>query len=375
MCGGDISFGAMIDRSLIVQAPKVLLHDHLDGGLRPQTVIDLAREFGYDRLPTQEPDELARAFTAGADRKSLELYLEGFEHTIGVLQTRDALVRVAEECAADLAADGVVYAEVRYAPELSTRAGLSLDEVTLAILEGFDQGSRAHGITMGFIVTAMRQFGRSVEIAELAIRHRDRGVMGFDVAGPEVGYPPTRYLDAFNRIHQANFHLTIHAGEAFGLPSIWEALQWCGAERLGHGVRIVDDIKLAADGSVEMGRLASYVRDRRVPLEMCPTSNVHTGAVNSIEDHPINLLRRLRFRVTVNTDNRLMSGITLSDEFTALSSAFGFGLGEMQWLTLNAMKSAFAPFDERLRLINGVIKPGYARLMAESAYAEAVPQH
>ena len=365
----------MIERSLIVQAPKVLLHDHLDGGLRPQTVIDLARESGYDRLPTQDPDELARAFTAGADRKSLELYLEGFEHTVGVLQTREALVRVAEECAADLAADGVVYAEVRYAPELSTRAGLSLDEVTLAILEGFDRGREAHGITMGFIVTAMRQFGRSVEVAELAIRHRDHGVMGFDVAGPEVGYPPTRYLDAFNRIHQANFHLTIHAGEAFGLPSIWEALQWCGAERLGHGVRIVDDIKVADDGSVEMGLLASYVRDRRVPLEMCPTSNVHTGAVNSIEDHPINLLRRLRFRVTVNTDNRLMSGITLSDEFAALSSAFGFGLDEMQWLTLNAVKSAFAPFDERLRLINGVIKPGYARLMAESAYAEAVPHH
>jgi adenosine deaminase len=340
---------------------------------RPHTVIDLAREVGYDRLPTQDPDALARAFTEGADRKSLELYLEGFEHTVGVLQTREALVRVAEECAADLAADGVVYAEVRYAPELSTRNGLSLDEVTEAILEGFDLGAKAHGIGMGFIVTAMRQFGRSVEIAELAIRHRDQGVVGFDVAGPEVGYPPTRYMDAFNLIHQANFHLTIHAGEAFGLPSIWEALQWCGAERLGHGVRIVDDIQVGDDGSVEMGRLASYVRDRRVPLEMCPTSNVHTGAASSIEEHPIGLLRRLRFRVTVNTDNRLMSGITLTDEFAALSQSFGFGLDEMQWLTLNAMKSAFAPFDERLRLINGVIKPGYARLMAESAYAEAVP--
>ena len=363
----------MIERAAIAQAPKVLLHDHLDGGLRPETVIDLAREVGYDQLPTEDPDELARAFTAGADRKSLELYLEGFEHTVGVLQTREALLRVAEECAADLAADGVVYAEVRYAPELSTRDGLSLDDVTEAILEGFDRGARAHGIGMGFIVTAMRQFGRSVEVAELAIRHRDQGVVGFDVAGPEVGFPPTRYMDAFNLIHQANFHLTIHAGEAFGLPSIWEALQWCGAERLGHGVRIVDDIKVGDDGGVEMGRLASYVRDRRVPLEMCPTSNVHTGAASSIEEHPIGLLRRLRFRVTVNTDNRLMSGITLTDEFAALSHSFGFGLDEMQWLTLNAMKSAFAPFDERLRLINGVIKPGYARLMAETAYAEAVP--
>jgi adenosine deaminase len=365
----------MIERDVIRQAPKVLLHDHLDGGLRPQTVIELARDVGYDRLPTQDPAELARSFTAGADRKSLELYLEGFEHTVGVLQTREALIRAAEECAADLAADGVVYAEVRYAPELSTRDGLSLDAVTEAILEGFDRGARANDIGMGFIVTAMRQFARSVEIAELAIRHRDQGVVGFDVAGPEVGFPPTRYMDAFNLIHQANFHLTIHAGEAFGLPSIWEALQWCGAERLGHGVRIVDDIKVLDDGTVEMGRLASYVRDRRVPLEMCPTSNVHTGAAPSIEEHPINLLRRLRFRVTVNTDNRLMSGITMSDEFESLSKAFGFGLDEMQWLTLNAMKSAFAPFDERLRLINGVIKPGYARLMAESAYAEVVPHH
>ncbi len=362
-----ISFVAMIDRSVIHRAPKVLLHDHLDGGLRPSTVIELAREYGYDGLPTEDPDELARAFTAGADRKSLVLYLEGFAHTVGVMQTREALVRVAEECAADLAADGVVYAEIRYAPELSTSTGLSLDEVVLAILEGFERGSSAHGISLGLILTGMRQFARSVEIAELAIRHRDDGVVGFDVAGPEAGFPPTRYLDAFNLIHQANFHLTIHAGEAFGLPSIWEALQWCGAERLGHGVRIIDDITVGPDGEVALGRLAGYVRDRRVPLEMCPTSNVHTGAASSIENHPIDLLRRLRFRVTVNTDNRLMSGISLTDEFATLSSTFGFDLHEMQWLTLNAIKSAFAPFDERLRLINGVIKPGYAELMAESA--------
>jgi adenosine deaminase len=199
--------------------------------------------------------------------------------------------------------------------------------------------------------------------------------VGFDVAGPEKGFPPTRYLDAFNLIHQANFHLTIHAGEAFGLPSIWEALQWCGAHRLGHGVRIVDDIEVADDGSVKMGRLASYVRDMRVPLEMCPTSNVHTGAATTIEAHPIDLLRRLRFRVTVNTDNRLMSDVTLSDEFETLSRVFGIDLDEMQWLTLNAMKSAFAPFDERLRLINGVIKPGYARLMAETDLADTAARY
>jgi adenosine deaminase len=363
---------AMIDQAVVRRAPKVLLHDHLDGGLRPATVIELAREVGYAGLPSTDPAELARFFTAGADRKSLELYLEGFEHTVAVLQTRDALIRAALECAADLAADGVVYAEVRYAPELSTHAGLSLDEVVEAVLEGFRQGEAATGIRIGFIVTAMRQFARSVEIAELAVRHRAGGVCGFDVAGPEAGFPPTRHLDAFNLIHQANFHLTVHAGEAFGLPSIWEALQWCGAERLGHGVRIVDDITIGTDGHVALGPLAAYVRDRRVPLEMCPTSNVHTGAVPAIEEHPIDLLRRLRFRVTVNTDNRLMSGVTLSDEFVTLARVFGFGLDEMQWLTLNAMKSSFAPFDERLRLINGVIKPGYAGLLAESAYATAI---
>jgi adenosine deaminase len=362
----------MINRELIRQAPKVLLHDHLDGGLRPQTVIELARDSGYDALPTTDAGELASFFTSGADRKSLELYLEGFDHTVAVLQTREALSRVAFECAQDLAADGVVYAEVRYAPELSTRTGLSLDEVVEAILDGFQRGEAATGIRLRFIVTAMRQFARSVEIAELAVRHRDAGVVGFDVAGPEAGFPPTRHLDAFNLIHQANFHLTIHAGEAFGLPSIWEALQWCGAHRLGHGVRIVDDIDVRGDGEVRLGRLAAYVRDQRIPLEMCPTSNVQTGAVGAIEDHPIDLLRRLRFRVTVNTDNRLMSGVSMSSEFEAMSRVFGFGLDEMQWLTLNAMKSAFCPFDERLRLINGVIKPGYARLLAESEYSAAV---
>jgi len=351
----------------IREAPKVLLHDHLDGGLRPSTVVDLAREFGYDKLPTTDPDELALWFRRGADRKSLELYLETFEHTVGVLQERDAIIRVAAECAEDLAADGVAYAEVRYAPELSTERGLTLDEVIEANIEGFRIGTEraaANGnpIAMRILVTAMRQAARSVEVAEAAVRWRDAGVVGFDIAGPEAGYRPTRHLEAFDYIRHENFHITIHAGESFGLPSIWEALQFCGAERLGHGVRIVDDIRVLADGEVELGRLAAFVRDRRVPLEMCPTSNVHSGAVASIEDHPFDLLRRLRFRVTVNTDNRLMSNVSLSGELAALDAAFELGLGEMEWLTLNAMKSAFAPFDERLRLINAVIKPGYARL-------------
>jgi adenosine deaminase len=367
----------MLRLDTIREAPKALLHDHLDGGLRPSTIVDLAAEHGYDGLPTTDPDELAAWVRRGADRKSLELYLETFAHTVGVLQERDAIIRVAAECAEDLAADGVVYAEVRYAPELSTERGMTLDEAVAANLEGFRIGmdrAAAAGtpIVMKMLVTAMRQAARSVEVAECAVRHRDEGVVGFDIAGPEAGYRPTRHLDAFEYIRRENFHITIHAGESFGLPSIWEALQFCGAERLGHGVRIVDDIHVRDDGSVELGRLAAFVRDRRVPLEMCPTSNVHTGAAASIREHPIDLLRRLRFRVTLNTDNRLMSGVSMSSEFAALDEAFGIGLGEMEWLTINGMKSGFAPFDERLRIINEVVKPGYARLRArESAVAVA----
>jgi Adenosine deaminase len=241
-----------------------------------------------------------------------------------------------------------------------------------ANLEGFKLGAAkaeeaGRPIVMKMLVTAMRQAARSVEVAECAVRWRDAGVVGFDVAGPEKGYPPTRYLDAFEYIRRENFHITIHAGESFGLPSIWEALQFAGAERLGHGVRIVDDITTHADGSIELGRLAAFVRDRRIPLEMCPTSNVHTGAAPSVAEHPFDLLRRLRYRVTVNTDNRLMSGVSLSSEFAAIDAAFGIGLGEMEWLTINALKSAFAPFDERLRLINEVVKPGYARVRAGEA--------
>jgi adenosine deaminase len=348
----------------IRRAPKVLLHDHLDGGLRPATVIELAREVGYDGLPSVDEGELAAWFTTGAARQDLVLYLETFAHTVAVMQTKDALIRVASECAQDLAADGVVYAEVRFAPELHLEAGLTLDEVVEAVLEGFRLGSAGTSLTLGTLVTAMRHAAHSREIAELAVRHRDAGVVGFDIAGSEAGNPPTRHLDAFQYVAAENFHITIHAGEAFGLPSIWEAVQLCGAERLGHGVRIVDDISVDADGRPTLGRLASFVRDRRVPLEMCPTSNVNTGVCDSIAEHPIGLLARLRFRVTVNTDNRLMSGVSLSSEMAALVEAFGYGWEELEWFTLNAMKSSFWPFDQRLRIINEQIKPGYAALRA-----------
>ncbi len=351
-----------IERTDLLAAPKVLLHDHLDGGLRPQTIVELAEDNGYKDLPTTDAQALREAISQRANRNDLVLYLETFAHTVAVMQTRTSLERVAAECAEDLAADGIVYAEIRFAPELHRERGLTLDEVVAAVLAGFERGSANRGITVRVICSAMRQEALSREIAELAIRFRDQGVCGFDIAGPEAGYPPSRHLDAFSTIHRGNFHFTIHAGEAFGLPSIAEALHLCGAERLGHGVRIIDDITVGPDGAPRLGRLASFVRDARIPLELCPTSNVHVGAVPSVAEHPIGLLAKLHFRVTVNTDNRLMSQTCLTDEFMHLNEAFGWSLADVRWATINAMKSAFLPFEERLALINNVIKPGFAVL-------------
>jgi len=344
---------------LIRAAPKVLLHDHLDGGLRPATIVELAADAGLE-LPASDADALGRWFTESADSGSLERYLETFDHTVAVMQTGAALTRVAREAVEDLAGDGVVYAEIRYAPEQHLNAGLTLDEVVRAVQEGFDQGMAGSGnrIVVRQLLTAMRHKARSMEIAELAVKYRDSGVVGFDIAGAEAGYPPTRHLDAFEYLQRENAHFTIHAGEAFGLPSIWQAIQWCGADRLGHGVRIIDDIEVS-DGQVELGRLASYVRDKRIPLEMCPFSNLQTGAAPSIAEHPIGLLARLRFRVTVNTDNRLMSGTSMTREFAALRDAFGYDLADVRWFTVNAMKSAFVHFDRRLQMIEDVIKPWY----------------
>ncbi|WP_305785024.1 adenosine deaminase [Symbioplanes lichenis] len=353
---------AVISHADIVQAPKALLHDHLDGGLRPATIVELAEAVGHE-LPETDPARLGEWFVAAADSGSLERYLETFAHTVAVMQTEEGLHRVAKECALDLAADGVVYAEIRYAPEQHLERGLTLDAVVDAVHAGFQEGcaeaaAAGHRIRVGTLLTAMRHAARSQEIAELAVRYRDTGVVGFDIAGAEAGFPPTRHLDAFEYLQRENFHFTIHAGEAFGLPSIWQAIQWCGADRLGHGVRIVDDVT-----GGKLGRLASYVRDKRIPLELCPSSNVQTGAAESIATHPIKLLHDLRFRVTVNTDNRLMSGTSMSREMALLSEAFGWGWSELQWLTINAMKSAFIPYDERLALINDVIKPAYGKLV------------
>jgi adenosine deaminase len=380
----------VITDDILRRAPKALLHDHLDGGLRPQTIIELADAIGYQGLPASDAESLGVWFRDSADSGSLERYLTTFDQTLAVMQTVAGLHRVASECVQDLADDGVVYAEVRYAPEQHLVNGLSLEDVVEAVNAGFRDGERiaagsGRGIRVTSLLTAMRHAAKSTEIAELVVRYRDEGVAGFDIAGAEAGFPPTRHLDAFEYLRRENAHFTIHAGEAFGLPSIWEAIQWCGADRLGHGVRIVDDLLFtsrlggasglrrysedltyaaAADPSaVTLGGLASYVRDRRIPLEMCPSSNVQTGAAESIALHPISLLKRLRFRVTVNTDNRLMSGTSMTHEMSLLVNDAGWDLEDLRWATINAMKSAFIPFDERLAIIDDVVKPGYAALI------------
>jgi adenosine deaminase len=362
MTSEGYGFDESVFPDLVAKGPKVLLHDHLDGGLRPSTVIDLADISGYEELPSNNVEKLSEWFHEGANRRDLNLYLETFAHTVGVMQDEYSCHRVAKECAEDLAEDGCVYAEIRFAPSLFTMQKLSVHEVIEAVLSGFSEGSSGTNLTLRTIITAMRTSNDSKTIAEAAVDFRDKGVVGFDIAGREVGYPPTDHLEAFQLLQRENFHFTIHAGEAFGLPSIWEAVQYCGAERLGHGVRIIDDIELDASGNYILGSLASFIRDRRIPLELCPTSNIHTGAVQSLEEHPIGVLKDLGFRVTVNTDNRLMSNVSMTSELLSLNKTFGWNLDDFSWLTVNAMKSAFIPFDERIHLIEKVIKPGWKNL-------------
>lgn len=368
----------MLSLETLRAAPKVLLHDHLDGGLRPATLVELARDQRYDGLPTTDPGELARWFHASAASGSLSLYLRGFAHTIAVMQTAPALERVAYECGEDLARDGIVYAEVRYAPVFSTRGGMNLEQVVDAVVRGFERAEGRYPITLRQIICAMRDRTDSLEMAELAVAFRESGVVGFDIAGEEAGHPPKAHLEAFQLCRRENFSITIHAGEAFGPPSIWQALQYCGAHRIGHGVRLIEDMAIvdprggASDREatvVKLGPLAAYIRDKRIPLELCPSSNVDTGAVPSLADHPIRHFMEQRFRVTVNTDNRLMSDVTLSEEFRRLSHTFALTLDDVEKLTLNAMKSAFVGYDERLAHIYGKIKPGFARLRGEPALA------
>lgn len=364
----------MLPLETLRAAPKVLLHDHLDGGVRPATIVELARDLGYAGLPTTDPAELARwSHEAAATGGSLSLYLRPFAHTIAVMQTAEGIERVAFECGEDLARDGVVYAEVRYAPVFHTQRGLNLEQVVDAVRRGFERAEKRYAIVLRQIVAAMRDRTDSLEMAELAISFRDRGVVGFDIAGEEAGHPPKAHLEAFQLCRRENFSITIHAGEAFGPPSIWQALQYCGAHRIGHGVRLVEDMAVADGRVVKVGPLAQYVKDHRIPLELCPTSNVDTGAVASLAEHPIRHFLAEHFRVTVNTDNRLMSDITLSEELRRLSATLGLMLADVERLQINAMKSAFAGYDERVALIYGKLKPGFARLRGEPALAASLP--
>ena len=353
----------------IKRVPKALLHDHLDGGLRPETIIEIAQQIGYKKLPTNDPKQLGDWFEESCNSHSLVRYLETFSHTIAVMQSKEAIIRVSRECAIDLARDGVVYAEVRGAPELFTEQGLTLDQVVEATLEGYKQGMaeaarEGNKIRVESLLCGMRQNDRSQEAAAAVVKYRNKGVVGFDIAGPEDGFPPTNQLETFEYLRKENAHFTIHAGEAYGLPSIWEAIQICGAERLGHGVRIIDDIDFSGD-KPKLGPLASYVRDRRIPLELCPTSNLQTGAAKTYSDHPIGMLAKLRFRVTLNTDNRLMSRTSMSNEMSECVKSFGWKFADLQRVTVNALKSSFIPFEERLEIIEKVVKPAYAAISAE----------
>ncbi len=357
----------MITKDMLKRAPKVELHDHIDGGLRPSTVIELAKEYKLE-LPASDAGALASWLHRGADRKSLSLYLEGFALTCGVMRTAEAIERVAREALEDLAADGVVYAELRFAPILHVRDDLSLEAIVEAVLKGLETAKAATGSCFGLILCAMRNMSSeySVETAELAVAYRDRGVVGFDIAGDESGHPPKRHLEAFQYIRNKNFNITIHAGEAFGPESIWQALQSCGAHRIGHGTRLVEDMAIHGTRIDKMGSLASYVRDRRIPLECCLSSNVQTGAAKDYSSHPFNVFYRNDFRVSLCTDNRLMSDTSLTDEFALACEHFGLGLRDVERLSVNAMKSAFVPYGERVRIIYDVIKPRFARLRDES---------
>ncbi|HET6270572.1 MAG TPA: adenosine deaminase [Arthrobacter sp.] len=364
--------------------PKVSLHDHLDGGLRPATIIELAESVGHT-LPSTDPVALGEWFRESADSGSLVRYLETFEHTVAVMQTKEGLFRVAKEFVEDLADDGVVYGEVRWAPEQHLQQGLSLDEVVEAVQAGLEAGvdvvaESGRDIQVGQLITAMRHADRGQEIAELAVRHRYKGAVGFDIAGAEDGFLPSRFKDAFTYLAEHHFPATIHAGEAAGLESIQSALVDGRALRLGHGVRIAEDIAVEFEeddnagtgtatfvdpdddgevsdniGLVTLGELASWVRDRGIALEICPSSNLQTGAIagfgEGIGSHPLDMLYQLGFNVTINTDNRLMSGVTLTDEFELLVETFDYDLDDLLELTLNAAEAAFLPLEEKEALV------------------------
>ena len=355
------------DRDLVRRIPKVLLHEHLDGGLRPATVLELAQGAGYGELPSSEVEPLADWFFEGAARGTLPLYLEGFRHTIAVMQTAEALERVAYEFIEDMAEDNVTYAEVRFAPHFHTAGGLGLDAVMAAVLRGLRRGREDHGVQYGLLVCAMRNQSKklSLKLAELAVAYRERGCVGFDLAGEEAGHPAKEHLKAFQYALRMNFSITIHAGESFGPESIWQALQYCGAHRLGHGTRLIEDIVVYDGKVIKLGSLAQYVLDKRIPIEVCLSSNVHTGAAPSLEEHPFRTYLDQGFRVTLNTDNRLMSRTTMTDEYLLAVEHFGCNLDDLELISLNGIKSCFQHYDKRVDMIYDRVKAGFSAVRRE----------
>lgn len=349
-------------QEFIQSLPKVELHDHLDGGLRPSTVIELADEIGYKLPCPKTAADVEAWFRRGADRRSLPLYLEGFSTTCALMQTEKALERVAFEAVEDLAADNVVYAEIRFAPILSTAKGLNLEAVVESVIRGMKRGSEKTGMKFGLILCALRNMDAqvSLETAELAVEYRNQGVVGFDIAGDENGHPPKRHLEAFQYIRDRNFNITIHAGEAFGPESIWQALQICGAHRIGHGTRLIEDMVVEGTTIKKAGSLSEFVRDRRIPLECCLSSNIQTGAADSLEAHSFIVFFKNHYRVCLCTDNRLMSGTTLTHEMDLAVKTYGLTCADLEKLTINAMKSAFIGYDERVKIIYDQIKPRFA---------------
>ena len=350
----------------IKRVPKVLLHDHLDGGLRPQTIIDIAQEIGYTALPTHDAAELATWFRESCDSGSLVRYLETFSHTIAVMQRREDIIRVARECALDLARDGVVYAEVRGAPELFTEKGLTMTDVVEATIEGYKQGvaeAKAEGfdIQVYSLLCGMRQNSKSQEVAELVVKYRHLGVVGFDIAGPEAGFPPTDHIKAFDYLRENGAHYTIHAGEAFGVESIALAVRECGAERIGHGIRLIDDIDFSGATPV-LGSLAQEILDRQICLEMAPTSNLQTGGAASYATHQIGVMKKLGFNVTLNTDNRLMSATSMIREAREIADGYSWSIQDLHDVARNGIYSAFIPRDEQDEIYNSQIKDVYDRL-------------
>jgi len=355
---------------LIPELPKVLLHDHLDGGLRPQTVLELADAVGHE-LPADTEESLADWFREASDSGSLVEYLKTFDHTTAVMQTPDALARVAREAVVDLAADGVVYAEQRWAPEQHLARGMSLEETVEAVQAGIDEGVAAAAeagfpIRVGQLITAMRHADRWMEIAELAVRYHGKGVVGFDIAGAEAGFPPSRHPEIWQYLADNYVPVTIHAGEADGRDSIASAVQLGRAQRLGHGVRIAEDIEWSTNGApAKLGRIANWVRDAQIPLEVAPISNLQTDAAvgaKDISEHPITRLKELDFAVTLNTDNRLMSRTSMSTEMSLLVSDAGWSIDDLADVTIAAAWGAFIHHDERRALVEDVIVPGFQRL-------------